>query len=280
MKGLTFTLAFKPQFGLDLSPLTPDRLQGLNQGQIKRIKLDYGKGKVTVGEAFTLTGFDCENIEIRRSVDKLMRIGHEMSHGTITIKGAVGDYAGQGMKGGSIFINGNVGSWLGCNMRNGHITVKGNVGDYPGGAMPGDIEGMTDGFICIYGDAGNCVGDRMRRGMIIVDGSAGDYCGSRMAAGTIIVLDKAGEHVGFNMKRGTIVLAKKPRHIAATFRSCGNLKMQFLRLLFKQLADMGKQFAVFKRIDPEVHRYAGDLAYKGKGEILILQAIKTGNKAA
>lgn len=284
MKGMIFTLSFKPRFALDLSPLIPERLQSMTQAEIKRIQLDYGKSKLAVEKAFKIKSAKNDNIEFRRSTDKLIRIGRDMSEGTIIIKGDAGDYVGQSMKGGTIIVNGNVGSWMGCAMSEGYIVVNGNVGDYLGGALAGEIEGMTDGFICIYGNAGNCIGDRMRRGMIIIEGSAGNYCGSRMHAGTIIVLDKAGEHVGFSMRRGTIVLAKRPRHIAATFRSCGNLKMQFLRLLFKQIADMGKQYDIFKKIDPEVHRYAGDLAYKGKGEILILQpileSIKPGTKSA
>ena len=145
--------------------------------------------------------------------------------------------------------------------------------------MPGDAFGMTEGFINISGSAGDRVGDRMRRGIIIIHNKAGDFCGSRMHAGTILVLGKAGRNVGTGMRRGTIILSKKPKHIVATFKSNGNLKMQFLRLLFTQFATMGKEFSKFQNFDPETHRFSGDLARNGKGEILILQTLNLRKKS-
>ncbi|MEQ8937769.1 MAG: formylmethanofuran dehydrogenase subunit C, partial [Gammaproteobacteria bacterium] len=114
---------------------------------------------------------------------------------------------------------------------------------------------------------------QMRRGLIIVHGKAGDFCGSRMHAGTVVVLDKVGYYPGEAMRRGTIMLAKKPKHIAATFKSCGNLKMQFLRLFFTQLANMDPEFDFFKKYGPMAHRFSGDLARNGKGELLILKVM-------
>ncbi len=198
-----------------------------------------------------------------------------MSYGSIEVKGHVGDFLGQYMQGGHIKVYGDAGSWAGCSMENGRIDITGNVGDYLAAGLPGDPYGMSDGLIYVSGNAGDRVGDRLRRGFIIIRGKAGDYCGSRMVAGTIIVLDKAGKYPGFGMKRGTIIMAKKPRHIAATFKSCGNLKIQFLRLLFKQLSEISDQFSFFEKYRPEAHRFAGDLASNGKGEILILQTIST-----
>ena len=276
MTPLTFKLKSQPKFTLDVSPLIPDRLSNLENTQIKRIKLRYGKQQVTVDQMFSLTGNDTNNIKIFGSCDRLICVGHGMSHGNIDVKGDVGDFAGLYMKGGHIRIEGNAGAWVGNSMSNGHIDIKGDVGDYLGAGLPGDPYGMSDGLIYVSGNAGNRVGDRLRRGFIIIHGKAGDYCGSRMVAGTIIVLDKAGKYPGFGMKRGTIIMAKKPRHIAASFKSCGNLKVQFLRLLFKQLAAKGNQFSFFEKYGPEAHRFAGDLASNGKGEILILQTIRTG----
>lgn len=277
MKPLMFKLKIKPEFTLDVSPLIPDKLTGKKLAQIKTIHLSYGKQKISVDELFSVSGDDPENIRFLESTEKLICIGQGMSHGSIEVQGDVGNFTGQYMRGGSIKIQGNTGAWTGNSMKNGHIEITGNSGDFLGAGLPGDPHGMSNGLIFVYGKAGDRVGDRMRRGMIIINGNAGDYCGSRMGAGTIIILDKAGNHSGFGMKRGTIILAKQPRHISATFKSCGNLKMQFLRLLFKQLSEMGDQFNLFKKYGPEVHRFAGDLASNGKGEILILQTIKSGN---
>ncbi len=274
MNPLTFTLKIKPEFTLDVSELTPDKLSGINISQIKNIKLSYGNQKIPVAKLFSISGNDSENIQIHRSCDKLVCVGQGISHGSIEVKGDVGDLLGQHMKGGHIKVKGSSGSWLGNGMSGGRIDITGNAGHHIGAGKPGDAFGMTEGFINIKGSAGDRVGDRMRRGIITIHGKAGDFCGSRMHAGTILVLDKAGRNVGTGMRRGTIILSKKPIHIVATFKSNGNLKMQFLRLLFTQFVMMGKEFSKFKNFDPEVHRFSGDLARNGKGEILILQTLK------
>ena len=273
MTPLTFSLKNKPEFPVDVSPLTPDLLSAISKKQIKSIKLTYGKEKIQTGELFTITGNDHENIRIVGDCEKLYCIGQKMSYGMINIDGNVGDFLGQEMQGGYIKVNGNVRAWVGCSMSGGRIDIAGNTGDHAGARIPGATHGMSNGMIYVSGNAGDRVGDRMRRGIIIIGGKAGDYCGSRMNAGTIIVLDKTGEYAGVAMKRGTIILAKKPKHIHATFESCGNLKLEFLRLLFKQLSEMDKELSIFEKIGPEALRLSGDHARNGKGEILILQIL-------
>ena len=277
MKPLSFNLKIQPRFTLDLSPLTPDRISGLTNAQIKRISLQYGKQKVSVEELFNVSGNNPKHIIFSKGSENLIAIGHEMSHGLIEVNGNTGDYAGQYMRGGTIIIKGNAGAWVGNRMSDGKIEIKGDVGDYLGAGLPGEPHGMSNGLIIVSGNAGDRVGDRLRRGYIIIRGKAGDYCGSRMVAGTIIVLDKTGKYPGFGMRRGTIIMVKRPTHIPATFKSCGHLKMQYLRLLFKQLSELGKDYAFFNKYVPEAHRFAGDLSSNGKGELLILQSIKSGN---
>ncbi len=273
MSALTFTLKSQPKFTLDMSPLTPDQLQDLTLEKIKKIKLVYGKETVKVEALFTVIGNDKNNVVINKSCNQLICVGKKMTMGNITVKGNVGEFLGQSMKNGAITIHGNAGSWTGSGMSGGRINVNGNVDDYTGAGLPGDAFGMRNGLINITGDAGDRVGDRMRRGIIIIQGNSGNYCGSRIHAGTIIALNKVGTHPGEGMRRGTVILAKKPAHISATFKSCGNLKMQFLRLLFTQLSNIGDEFMFFSKYGPEAHRFSGDLARNGKGEILILQTM-------
>ncbi|MCG8378527.1 MAG: formylmethanofuran dehydrogenase subunit C [Proteobacteria bacterium] len=273
MSALIFTLKTQPKFTLDVSPLVADKLEGKTLTKIKNINLVYGKENIKVKELFNVKGRDTDQIIIEKSCDKLIHVGQEMTKGTIEVKGNVGDFLGQGMKNGTLTVNGNAGSWVGNNMAGGRININGDAADYVGSGLPGDSFGMTNGLINITGNAGDRVGDRMRRGIIIIQGKSGNYCGSRIHAGTIIALDKVGKHPGEGMRRGTIVLAKRPAHISATFKSCGNLKMQFLRLLFTQLAGMDAEFSLFNKYGPEAHRFSGDLARNGKGEILILQTI-------
>ena len=272
MSALTFSLKSKPAFTLDMSPLHPDSLDGMTLAEIKKLKLIYGSKTVPVDSLFTVWGRDATDIIIEDSYKKLVCIGKNMTTGTITVNGDCGDLAGQSMRGGKIQINGNSGSWIGNNMNGGHINVTGNAGDYIGAGLPGDAFGMNKGLICIHGNAGDRVGDRMRRGIIIIIGAAGDYCGSRMHAGTIVVCNKTGKYPGSGMRRGTIILDRKPAHVSATFKSCGILKMQFLRLLFTQLAAIDPEFTMFRKLDPTAHRYSGDRARNGKGELLILKS--------
>lgn len=273
MSALTFTLKSQPEFTLDMSPLTPDKLQTLTLGKIKKLKLIYGKETVRVEELFTVKGDDKNKIIIDKSCKQLICVGKEMTNGSLTVKGNVGDFLGQSMQEGTLTVHGNAGSWTGNGMSGGRINIEGNVEDYTGAGLPGDAFGMTGGLINITRNAGDRIGDRMRRGIIIIQGKSGNYCGSRLHAGTIIALDKVGKLPGEGMRRGTIILAKKPAHISATFKSCGNLKMQFLRLLFTQLSNIGDEFEFFKKYGPIAHRFSGDLARNGKGEILILQNI-------
>ncbi len=274
MTALTFTLKSQPRFTLDVSPLVPDNLEGKTLSNIKNQKLNYGKETVKVDDLFSVNGNDSNQICIEKSCDKLIYVGQGMTKGTIEIKGNVGDFLGQGMKNGTLSVKGNAGSWVGNSMAGGRINIIGDASDYVGAGLPGDSFGMTNGLIYIKGNAGDRVGDRMRRGIIIIKGKSGNFCGSRIHAGTIIALDKVGTLPGEGMRRGTIILAKKPAHISATFKSCGNLKMQFLRLLFTQLGNMDTDFELlFKKYGPVAHRFSGDIARNGKGEILILQAI-------
>lgn len=270
MNALLFALITKPEFTIDVSPLTPNNLEGKNITNIKNIKLRYGKENIKVKELFLVKGKNSNHIYIEKSCEKLTGIGNKMTKGLIEVKGNAGDFLGQGMKGGEIKVSGNVGSWIGNRMTNGQISINGNAGDYIGAGLPGDFFGMTNGLININGNVGDRVGDRMRRGIIVIHGKSGDYCGSRIHAGTIIILDRVGNHIGDGMRRGTIILAKKPKHILATFKNCGNLKMEFLRLLFTQLIHMNSDFKKFKKFTPIAHRYSGDLARNGKGEILVL----------
>ncbi len=273
MSTLTFTLKIKPKFTLDVSPLIPEKLTGLTLAKIKQIKLIYGKETVAVDKLFSVKGKAGDRLVIEKSGDSLSCVGKDMSTGYIEARGDVGELLGQSMSGGTIIVTGNAGSWTGTAMTGGRINIHGNAGDFVGAGLPGDTFGMNRGVIYIQGNAGDRLGDQMRRGLIIVRGTAGDFCGSRMHAGTIVVLDRVGYYPGEAMRRGTIILAKKPKHVAATFKSCGNLKMQFLRLFFTQIANMDTEFEFFRKLGPITHRFSGDLARNGKGELLILQTI-------
>ena len=270
MSPLVFTLKKRPAASLDLSPLTPDVLAGKNINAIRRIKLNCSGSEIAVRDIFDLSGDNTEIIHFRRASKIFTHIAHKMSFGEIDIRGHAGDYLGQEMSGGNIKVRGDSGDWTGRSMAGGRIDISGSVGNYTGGALPEYMHGMSNGIITVSGNAGDRTGDRMRRGTILILGDAGSYTGSRMIAGTMIILGRINAFCGYGMKRGTIILGKKPTLIPATFSSCGKLKMEFLRLLYKEISSLGRKFTFFKEYGPEVHKYAGDVSVDGKGEILIM----------
>jgi formylmethanofuran dehydrogenase subunit C len=225
---------------------------------------------VRLPDIFDIEGSRTDRIHIRRSTPLLVRIGEGMSRGSIDVRGHAGQYLGMRMRGGSITVQGDAGDCAAAAMTGGALHISGSAGDHLCGPLPGGTHGMSDGRVTVLGDAGRYVGELMRRGTILVFGNAGDCAGSNLIAGTLIILGRVGRHAGYGMRRGTIILGKRPAHVLPTFQSCGNLKMEFLRLLFKQTASLDRRFAFFRAFGPEVHRYAGDSAAAGQGELLVL----------
>lgn len=270
MSDVTFELRRQPETWLDLSALTPDKLHGHTLTAIKAIRLRCGRRAGNVGDLFQVSGDDPLSLRFVDACRSFVRLGHGMTRGRIRVDGHAGHYLGQDMRGGQITVRGSAGNWLGAGMSGGSIEISGDAGDFIGAAVAGAMHGMTGGNIVVGGNAGKRAADRMRRGTILVLGDAGDFAGSRMIAGTLLILGLARTGVGYGMRRGTIVLGRMPAHVPVTFNDCGRLKMEFLRLLFKQTADSRKRFGYFREFGPEARRFAGDIAAGGQGEILVL----------
>lgn len=269
MTALTFTLKRPPRQRIDVAPLSCQRIAGLSVAEISAIELQCGKRRRRVDEVFDLSGSNHRQIVFRNSCDKLDRIGHALDVGAITVEGDVGAYCGLGMKSGSIRVSGNAGMFAASEMRDGMLQIEGDAGDFLGGALPGNKRGMQGGMVIVEGNGGDRLGDQMRRGMILVEGSVGDYCGSRMIAGTIAVMGTTGCAPGYSMNRGTLLLWQSPKLIA-TFADCGtHTCSSFLPLLFRSWRSLDSRFAYPKAAFSRIHRYQGDLAALGKGEILV-----------
>lgn len=268
MNALTFTLRGSPPHSVNLSPLIPDRLEGLNKAAIENITLG-GRG-LQVADLFAVSGDGAQQMIIRNSSGRFTGIGSGMTQGTITIEGDCGAYAGLGMRGGRIIVTGNAGPFAGSGMTAGGIEIRGDAGDFLGGALPGDKQGMRGGIIVVHGNAGDRAADRMRRGLILVGGNAGAYCGARMLAGTVLVSGRVGMMPGFALKRGTVLLARQPPELPATFQDSGEHALLFLTLLERELGRESERYARFLPLGNRVRRYCGDLANGGTGEILVL----------
>ncbi len=268
MTALTFTLKKDLLQRLDMSPVTCNALKDLAPGQVAEIKLQYGKSKIRISDAFEISGNDTQNIIIENSNAKLDFIGKNLTDGNMTVNGDAGAYLGLSMQSGKITVKGNTDIFSACEMKNGLIEITGNAGDLVAAALPGNKQGMAGGTVIIKGNAGERAGDHMRRGYLLIEGNAGDYCGSRMIAGTIGVMGQTGRNLGYAMRRGTLLLWHKPE-LMATFNDCGVHTLQFLPLLFKSFKQYNSKFADPARSFHRVQRYGGDMAEKGRGEILV-----------
>ena len=265
MNALTFTLKKTLQHSLNCAALTPSNFASKSIAEIASIPLQYGKTQLRVDEVFEITGNDIQSIHFKNATNRLDYLGANMSSGSIQIDGSVGAYLGFALKQGEIHCHGNAEAFSACNMAGGLLKIDGNTGDFLGGASAGLRKGMRGGVVIIKGNAGDRVGDQMRRGLILIEGNVGQYCGSRMIAGTIGVLGDVGNYAGFNMQRGTLLLAKTPK-LHATIQDCGMHTLPFLSLMFKSFTQYNTQFSGIET--QRVHRFIGDVACNGNGEIL------------
>jgi formylmethanofuran dehydrogenase subunit C len=267
VSALVFRLGERPPQRLDLSPLTPERLEGRGAGEIERIELQTTRERACVGDIFRLSGSDIGDIRFEGGSDRFDRVGEGMGGGDILVDGDVGLEAGRAMRGGRLTIRGDAGPLAGSGLRGGRIEIGGDAGDRLGGPLPGEMTGMNRGTILVRGSAGDRAGDRMRRGLIVVEGGAGACLASRMIAGTIVVGGAAGALPGTLMARGTLVLCGGAESLSPTFVDCGETDLVAMRLLVRWLAAEGMREAA----GPERRwrRLMGDTAGLGKGEIFL-----------
>ena len=268
MSPLTFTLKHRVDQRVDMSSLVCNNIADMEPSEIGALTLQSGKNRIRVDELFAISGSDARNMIIRNSYRKLDNIGKELEGGTITVEGSAGAYLGMGMKSGTIKVTNNANIFAACEMKGGFIQIEGNSGDFLGAALPGNKQGMKGGMVLVKGNVGERAGDHMRRGTLLIEGDAGDYCGSRMVAGTIAVMGQVGKYSGYAMRRGTLLFWNKPE-ISATFNDCGSHLMSFLPLLFRSFKNLDSKFADPANAFNTAHRYGGDMAETGRGEILI-----------
>jgi formylmethanofuran dehydrogenase subunit C len=264
--ALTFELKGAPGERLDLSPLTPERLDGLKAGEIEALAVGTTRVPLAVGDAFKVKGKDAGEIRFAGTDARCDKIGAGMKTGTILVEGDTGAYLGAGMKRGRIEVSGNAGALAGASMAGGAIAISGDAGERAGGINVGETLGMKGGVLTIGGNAGALLGERMRRGLVVVSGDAGAYAGGRMVAGTILFQQGVGANAGFGLRRGTLIFVQEPKDLLPTFGDCGVLEFDYLRLLEHWLRANETPIDLGAR----ARRLMGDMAVLGKGEMLIL----------
>ncbi|HEY6633138.1 MAG TPA: formylmethanofuran dehydrogenase subunit C [Rhizobiaceae bacterium] len=266
MKALTFTLRAEPPERLDLSPLTPQGLAGLDKRAIQEIRLGQSKLASTVGDMFRVSGSDPDSIVIEGGSSRFDGVALGMTAGSLRVAGDVGAQAGRAMRGGQLTIEGDAGPHAGSGMRGGRLEILGNAGDHLGAPLAGELAGMNGGVLVVRGRAGACVADRMRRGLIAVLKGCGDHAGSRMIAGTLVVAGGAGEMPGYLMRRGSILLDRAPKSLSPSFVESGAPDSVFATLADRHLVAEG----ILRRplLGKAPRKYGGDNAVLGLGEIL------------
>ncbi len=266
MKALTFTVLAEPHERLDLSPLTPERLAGLERRDIEKIHLGMSKLGSKVGDVFRIAGSNRKNLVFEGGSVRFDRVAEGMQGGTVRIAGDAGAQAGRAMRGGTLTVEGNAGPHAGSSMRGGRIEITGDAGDYLGAPLAGELAGMNGGVLIVRGTAGAFAADRMRRGLIAVLKGAGDHAGSRMIAGTLMVAGGVGVMPGYLMRRGSILLDRAPKSLSPSFVECGAPDSIFARVLDRYLIAEG----ILKRplLGGAPRKYGGDNAVLGLGEIL------------
>ena len=257
----------EPKLPLEAEAVSPEVIGVLSRGEIQRLPVFMGKHQYQLRDFFDVEGERSSCLELHGNLAKVKLIGRGMTGGSIVIHGNAGMHLGASMSGGSIVVHGNTTDWLGAEMSGGLIHVHGNSGGQVGAAYRGSRKGMRGGVILIGGTAGIEVAMRMRRGLIWIQGRVGDFAGLQMLGGTLFLGGKVGLRTGAWMSRGTIV-ALEPLVLLPTFIYACTYEPGFLRLLAKQLRDLGVPILEqgWKNL---VKRYTGDTSGLGKGEILI-----------
>jgi formylmethanofuran dehydrogenase subunit C len=262
---MRLTLRIEPKQRLDLSPLIPERLAGVDKAAVERIGLGTHRAPCAVADVFRVRAGDPSQLVFEGGSPRLDGIGTGMSTGNILVEGNVGARLGRAMRGGRIMVSGNAGPYAASGLHGGEIEIGGGAGDFLGGPLAGEVAGMAGGLVVVRGSAGARAGDRLRRGIVIVEGSAGEAPGSRMVAGTLIVCGGAGPLPGYLMRRGTLILGQcEP---LPTFAANGAPAPVFIRLLARAVEEYSRRAA--RLILRSARRYAGDMATLGKGELLL-----------
>jgi formylmethanofuran dehydrogenase subunit C len=267
---MSLTLRYHAQTSVpvEIEGIVPDRLREKSLAEIERLEIFHGNRKLPLAEMFAISGDPADaRIDFEGNLAGVHFVGYGMSAGEVHVHGNAGRHLGGEMTGGRIVVEGGAGDWVGGEMHGGTIQVSGSAGHLIGAAYRGSKRGMTDGTIMIGGDVGSEIGAAMRRGILAVGGSCGDAAGFNMIAGTILIFGTCGIRIGAGMRRGTIGLfGPDPPTMLPTFRKAGCFRPLFLRLLFRELAQLGFRSGDIV-LETDLLLYHGDLVALGKGEV-------------
>jgi formylmethanofuran dehydrogenase subunit C len=233
---------------LEASCIAADRFAALGEREISGLPVRHDGRAGVLGDFFTIRGERAARVRVIGSLDAAEGIG-------------------TGMRGGELVIEGNVGRDLGLGMTGGTVDVHGNAGANAAGATPGAARGVTGGEVVIRGSVQSGAAAGMRRGLMVVMGDAGRGTGKSVVAGTIVVFGSIAPGAGRFLKRGSIVGFHEIER-PATFRYACTYRPPHLRVLFLYLRRRFGLPVAEAHVTGRYHRYSGDMAEVGRGEIL------------
>ena len=208
---------------VEVDSLTPDKLVGKNEAEIKAVKVWWGNKEENTGELFDVRvegeAGSAEEVKIVMEGDlsRVKHIGDGMKAGEIEAIGDVDMHCGAMMAGGRITVKGNADCWAGREMRGGELIIEGDAGDNLCAMYRGEMTGMTGGKVTVGGNAGECVGQCMARGEILIKGNAEMLAGLNMKGGKITI---EGDAVmpGADMTGGEITVKGKVQDMMPSFK--------------------------------------------------------------
>ncbi len=120
------TLALKEPTAIpaEADCISPDNFHNKSNSEIRGQKVYWGNKKLDLGDLFEVEGEKSESITVIGDCDRVKLIGHEMSRGSIHIKGNAGFNTGSYMTGGRIVIDGNARDYLGAMMEAGRSSLE------------------------------------------------------------------------------------------------------------------------------------------------------------
>ena len=255
---------------IDLRGITPDRLASLDVSTIKQLTITADHVEASLSSYFSVEGTPGDQLSIMLSNNRIDGIGSGMKSGTLTVTGDTGHYTGAEMSGGKLIVTGNCGDFTGSALKEGELIIQGNVGNATGAPMAGGLRGQSGGVIQVQGHAGDRTGECQRRGLLIIEGDTGELTGYRMIAGTLYVGGCSGKHTGLNMRRGTILLEQRAAQLPVTLNYNGASPLTAISLITQQLKPYLNRHTPRIKPGDHLHRYVGDLAVQGQGEIILL----------
>ncbi|HID20501.1 MAG TPA: formylmethanofuran dehydrogenase subunit C [Methanophagales archaeon] len=211
---------------VEVDSLTPDKLVGKNEAEIKAVKVWWGNKEENTGDLFDVSvegsAGSAEEVKIVMEGDlsRVKHIGDGMKAGEIEARGDVDMHCGAMMTGGKITVKGNADCWAGREMRGGELIIEGNAGANLCAMYRGEITGMTGGKVTVGGNADECVGQYMAGGEILIKGNAELLVGLNMHGGKITI---EGDAVmpGADMTSGEITVKGNVQDMMPSFKYDG-----------------------------------------------------------